>query len=60
MVDTLYKIRVYDKNGILIANEAVFATLQAADRYVEYCARFGQRCVIERKRKEKKEAGYGD
>ena len=56
----MYKIRVYDKNGVRIANEAVFATLQAADRYVEYCARFGQRCVIERKRKEKKEAGYGD
>lgn len=57
---TMYKIRVYDKNGVRVDHDAVFATLQAADRYVDYCARFGQRCVIERVRKERKEVRYGD
>ena len=59
----MYRIRVYDKNGVRVDHDAVFATLQAADRYVEYCARWGQRCVIERVRKsivEREAAGYGN
>lgn len=52
----MYKIKVYNKNGIrqdvTKPYDAGFNSYDAAMRYVDYVARFGQYCIVEIEREE--------